>query len=139
MSLALFLSVGFLEGEELSFAVSAPAVAGELAAGADDAVTGDDDGEEVGAAGGADGANGFGGADGFGDLGVGPGFAAGDFEESLPDALLEGGGANVEGEGLSGGMFGETGEDKGYRFDEVLIGCGKPEDGLGKLFAELDG
>ncbi len=100
----------------MALAVGAPAVAGEFAVRADDAVAGDYDGEQVRAASGADGANGFRGADGIGDLGVGAGLAAGDLEESLPDALLEGGGADVEGEGLRGGVFGEAGEDEAYSF-----------------------
>ena len=110
------------EFQKLAFAVGTPAVAGEFAVGANDAVAGDDDGEEVGAAGGADGADGLGRADGLGDLGVGAGFAAGDFEQGLPDALLEGGGADVEGEGLRSGVFGETGEDKLDGFGEGGVG-----------------
>jgi hypothetical protein len=100
-------------------------------------MAGDNDTEEVGAAGGSDGADGLGRAHRLGYLGVGAGFAAGDFEQGLPDALLEGGGADVEGEGGGGGVFGEAGEDEADGFGECgIVGCGA-EDGLGEAFAKF--
>ena len=86
-------------GEEFAFALDAPAIAGEAAILADDAVAGDGDGDGVGADGGGDGAGGGGPAEFAGDLGVAAGFAAWDLLQRLPDALLEGGGADVEREG----------------------------------------
>src|SRR5438105_15858225 len=82
---------GAFEIEQFLFACEAPAVAGDGAALAEDAEAGDGDSEGVGGAGAGDGAGGARGAELLGDLGGGGGFAAGDFAELSPDALLEGG------------------------------------------------
>ncbi len=95
-------------------------------------MAGDGDGQAVGSAGGGDGAGGFGGAEGFGDLGVAGGFAGGDGAQSGPDALLEGGAANVQREiGFGGGAF-----DEGD--DVAEEGCVRRFDsGVGELAGEV--
>ena len=82
--------------QERPFAGDAPAVAGEGAVGADDAVAGDGDGDLVGGAGPGDGADGCGLADALGDFGIGGGLAEGDFGEGFPYFLLESGALNIE-------------------------------------------
>src|SRR4051794_34386462 len=64
-------------------------VAGELAAGADDAMAGDDDRDRVGAEGSARGPRGLRVAGGRGDLAVGRGLAEGDARGRLQDAAAE--------------------------------------------------
>ena len=90
-------------GEELLFALEAPAVAGEAAVGADGAMAGDGDGDGVGGAGGGDGAGGGGLAERAGEGGVAARLAARDLLQGAPDALLEGGGADVEGKAAASG------------------------------------
>jgi hypothetical protein len=48
-----------------------------------------------------------------GEFGVAAGFAAGDLLQSLPDALLEGSGADVEREGCGQRVFGGLAGDEG--------------------------
>lgn len=80
-------------GEETVFPVQAAAKAAEPAVGGENAVAGDEDGDGVGPAGAADGADGPGPANGGCDLAVAFGQAGGDFQQFAPDGLLEGGGA----------------------------------------------
>src|SRR5262245_12528030 len=82
--------------EEFLLAVEAPAVAGEGATLAEDAVAGNGDGEGVGGNGGGGGTNGAGLANAVGNFGVGRGGASGDFSQGVPDAALEGRAADVE-------------------------------------------
>src|SRR5690242_13912884 len=85
-----------LGGEELLFAGEAPAVAGERAVLANDAVAWHDDGDRVGGAGASDGANGFGLAERAGDLRVGARAAARDALQLSPNTTLECGGLQIE-------------------------------------------
>src|SRR5439155_1029993 len=87
-----------LAAEELLFARQTPAIAGAVAVGAGDAMAGNDDGEVVGGAGAGDRPRGAGGADRARDLGVAAGLAGRDAPQLLPDALLEGGAVDVEGD-----------------------------------------
>ena len=82
--------------EQGGLAFEAPAVPGQVAVLADDAMARDDDGDRVGGAGAGDGANGSGLADGAGDLGVRARGAVGDAAKFVPDAALERGGLHVE-------------------------------------------
>src|SRR5437867_11917213 len=84
--------------EQGALALQAPAVAAQRAVAADDAVAGDDDRNRVGGAGPGHGAGGGRLADGAGDLLVSAGSAVGDGAQLLPDAPLEGGRADVQGQ-----------------------------------------
>lgn len=90
MSEVLFL----LEQGALAF--EAPAVAGQVAVLADDAMAGNDDGDRIRRAGASDGANGSGLADGARDLGVRARSAVRDAAKLVPHAALERGGLHVE-------------------------------------------
>ncbi len=95
-------------------------------------MAGDGEGERVGRAGGGDGARGGGLPELFGEGGVAEGLPRGDGLERLPDAVLEGGGADVEGEGGGAGVLGEVGEDE-------VDGVGEPGSlrvvsGAGRVF-----
>ena len=107
-----------LGGKQFLLALDTPAVAGQAAVRADDSVTGNGDGDGIGSAGGSYGAGGGGGAEVACDGAVGAGFAAGDVLEGFPDALLEGGGADVEREGGGEGVFARLAEDEGEGFGE---------------------
>ena len=71
------------------FAFDASSVAGEGAAGADDAVAGHEDGDRVRAVGEAHGAGGFGSSDALGKLRVADGGSARDVAEGAPDLALK--------------------------------------------------
>ena len=105
--------------QERPFAGDAPAVAGEGAVGADDAVAGDGDGDLVGGAGPGDGADGCGLADALGDFGIGGGLAEGDFGEGFPYFLLESGALNIEREKDTLAWIFDEADDFG---DELLEG-----------------
>lgn len=100
-----------LQLEEFLFAVDAPAVSGEGAVAADDAVAGDNDGRRVGCAGTSNCTNRGRLADFLSKLRVSAGFSSRDGTEGLPDAHLKGGSAEIEGKVERGGMFGELGDD----------------------------
>jgi len=91
------------EFEESSFAFEAVGVAVESAAGVEDAVAGDDDGDGVAGVGEADGAGGAGRSEKAGEFAVGGGASEGDAAEFVPDAVLEGGAAWGDGEAVEGG------------------------------------
>ena len=80
------------------FGPEAAAVAGEAAVAADDAVAGEDDGDGIGAVGIGYCPDGFGGSDGGGQFTVGHCLSVGDVGELLPDALLEVGAGEQEGD-----------------------------------------
>src|SRR4051794_7003007 len=82
--------------EQRALALDAPAIAREIAVGADHAMARDRDGERVGGAGLGDRADGAGRADLARDLGVARGLAGRDLAQRLPDSLLERGAADVE-------------------------------------------
>jgi hypothetical protein len=80
--------------------------AGELAASAQDAVAGDEEGPGVGGEGVSDGAGGVGATDAAGDLAVGELDAGGDGGDDFQDAALEGGeGGPIEARSPIGPMF----------------------------------
>lgn len=81
---------GFFGFEESAFEGEPEGKTAEGAISGEDAVAGDEEGDGVCCAGGADSAGSVGFADGAGDLGIGAGFAEGDFEKLLPDKSLEG-------------------------------------------------
>src|SRR5579883_86182 len=76
--------------EQPALSVQAGGVAGEGAVGAHDAVTRDDDGDRVGAGGGADGADGGRAPDAPRDLAVRARLAVRDVAQRAPDGELEG-------------------------------------------------
>src|SRR5262245_45799379 len=82
--------------QQRALAVDAPAVAGESAVVAHDAMAGNGEGELVCGAGTRDGANGFRGTDAPGDLGVGRGGTQRDGLQSAPDLLLKRRAADIE-------------------------------------------
>ena len=86
--------------EEFLFAVEAPAIAGQGAVCADDAVARDDDGSGIGGAGAGE----VGLAEGASDLRIGASGTAGNFLELLPDAALECGGLHIKREIHTGRM-----------------------------------
>jgi hypothetical protein len=77
------------QGQEFFFDGQATAVAGEFSVAADNAMTGDDDGNRIGAVGQADCPRSVGIAEAAGELAVRDGFSVGDFAESFPDGELE--------------------------------------------------
>src|ERR1700730_14507355 len=76
--------------EEPLLAFHTAAVAGEGAVGSDDAVTGNDDSDGIGAVGETDGADWGGAADAAGELAVGGGGAERNLSQSLPYLTLKG-------------------------------------------------
>ena len=84
--------------EKILLGPEASAVAGQAAVAADDAVAGEDDRDGVGAVGIGHCPDGPGGSDGGGQLSVGGGLPVGDAGELLPDALLEVGAGQQEGD-----------------------------------------
>ena len=84
--------------EQILFGPEASAVAGQVAVAADDAVAGEDDGDGVGAVGIGHSPDGFGESDGGGQFTVGHCLSVGDVGELLPDALLEVGAGQQEGD-----------------------------------------
>ena len=134
------LSGAAFGGEDFLFAVEAPAVAGEAAVLGDGAVAWDGESNGVGGTGGGDGAGGGGRAERAGESGVAARLAAGDLLEGSPDTLLEGGGADVEGEGGGQGVFGGLAEDEGESFGEPSgVSLGGDELGLIEALAEIGG
>src|SRR6266404_7240550 len=100
-------SVLLLVLQQGAFALDAPAVAGEGAVTADDAVARDGERDGIGGAGAGDGADGAGGADSARHVGVGARFAARNAAQLFPYALLKRGGADVERNvGEAGGRVG---------------------------------
>ena len=75
--------------QEPAFALDASAVACEGAVGSDDAVTGDDYSDGVGAVGESDGPDGFRPADLFGQLSIGDGCAVWNLSQRAPDLALK--------------------------------------------------
>src|SRR6185437_6725113 len=82
--------------EQRVFAFEAPAIAGQVAVLADDAMAGNNDGDRIRGAGARDGANSSGLADRACDLGVRARGAVGDAAKLVPDAALERGGLHVQ-------------------------------------------
>lgn len=76
-------------GEDFLFGGGTPAESADLAVAADDAVTGDEEGEAVGTDGRTDSAGGFGRVYGLCNFLVGCGGAVWNASEGLPDAELE--------------------------------------------------
>ena len=125
-------------GEEFLFALEAPAVAGEAAVLGDGPVAGDGESDGVGGTGGCDGAGGGGRAERAGESGVAARLAAGDLLEGAPDTLLEGCGADVEGEGGGQGVFGGLAKDEGEGFGEPSgVSLGGDELGFIEALAEV--
>jgi hypothetical protein len=121
-----YISGVLLGGEQGAFAFEAPAVAGEAAVFADDAVARDNDGDGIGGAGAGDGADGLGMADAACDFGVRAGLAAGNAPELFPDAALKGGSADIERNFTVGGAGAQASDH----------GPGPDSDAAG-IFAEL--
>ena len=73
-----------------------------------------------------------------GEFGVAAGLAAGNLLQRLPDALLEGGGADVEreggGEGMLGGLAGDEGDGVG---EPAGVAFGGDELGLVEALAQI--
>ena len=122
--------VAGFEGEEGGFAGEAAGVAGEGAVLAEDAVAGDDPAEGVASGGGADGAVGAGGAEAAGDFAVGAGVAVGDGGDFVPDAELEGGAVEVDGEVEGAALAGG---------DLLKLEAGLGEEGVVLLFEPAGG
>lgn len=124
MGLGCAASVGGgFEGEEELLGGEAAGEPGKFAAGGEDTVAGEEDGEGVVADGGADGAGGGGAVEGVGDGGVGGGAAVGNGGEGVPHGFLEVGAAGVEGQGESGACAGEVfGELRGRVGEERMGG-----------------
>jgi len=117
------------------FAFETPAVAGEAAMFADDAMAGDDDGNGIGSAGAGDGANGLRAANAASDVGVGARLAGGDALEFFPDAALEGRAADVEGNLDAFGARTKAGDDgAGPGANAAGIFA---EPGIGKIVGQL--
>ena len=107
--------MGLLLVEEGLLSLQAPAIAGEGAVGADDAVAGDEDGDGIGSARGGDGPDGARGADEGSQRRVGGGHAGREGLEGGPDAALKGGALGGEWEAGSGNGAGgvKVGDDAG--------------------------
>lgn len=117
--------VGFLF-KKGAFALDSPSIAGKAAIIPDNAMAWDGDGPDR-----------FGGADCVGNLGIAGGLAGGDLAERLPDALLEGGSANVEREVEPEGRgFDET-YDLGDGLFELLVA--RRESGLWETVLQVAG
>ena len=101
-------------------------------------MAGDGDGDRVRADGCGDGAGGRGAAEFAGKVGVAAGFAARDLLQGLPDALLEGGGADVEREGRGEGMLAGLAGDEGDGVCEPAgVALGGDELGLVEALAQV--
>src|SRR5438067_10810329 len=94
---------GALVFEEPALAFDAAAVAGEGAVGADDAMTGDDNSDGIGAVGEADCPDCGWAADSIGEFAVGDGGAERNLSQSLPYLTLEGRAIGFDWEGVDGG------------------------------------
>ena len=127
----------FFFAEQLLLSLDAPAVAGEVAVGADDAVARDGDGERVGGAGPGDGADGARVADAAGDFGVAGGLAEGDLGERVPDALLEGGAADVEREVQADSRIFDEADD--FCDGQLEVAVGADQVRAGKAVLEVAG
>ena len=92
------MGVAGFAGDEFAFAVDAPAVAGQRAVGAHDAVAGDGQGDGIGGASARHGAHGARRADAAGQLGIGNGRARRDVAQRLPYLALERRAAHVQGQ-----------------------------------------
>lgn len=103
------------------FAPQSASVAAELAAGFDDAVTRDDDGDSVVGVCGGNGAHGGGFSDSGGLLAVGAGLSEGYFGEGAPGGLLELGAALIEGDGELGALAGEVLGELGFGLGEERV------------------
>jgi hypothetical protein len=127
----------FFVVEEPALAFDAAAVAGEGSVGSDDAMTGDDDGDGIGAVGEADRANRRGPADGGGEFAVGSGCTAGNVAQSLPDLALEGRAGGGDGEIVDDAQLaGEVARD-GVG-EAVGIACGGENESVrAVVFAQL--
>jgi hypothetical protein len=90
-------------GEEPAFAVEPAAVADQRAVGPDDAMARDDDGDGVGAVGGADRANGGGRSDADGEVPVARCRPGADRPQRVPDATLEGRAGRAHGDPVERG------------------------------------
>lgn len=106
--------------QEFFFDIEPAAEAAEGAVLGDDAVTGDDDGDAVGAVGAPHGARD--GVDTFGECVVADGLAEGDVLEFIPDALLEFGTREEEREVELVTVSREVGSELGLGFVEQLTG-----------------